>query len=157
MGNICSRSKNEPEPFSRPGRVLGSNPPPQSGSAGTATQGKKPAGPRAPLPANSKSHFGSPGRTLGEGEGEGGGQNSDPRANAALAAQVSLSFSPALSLRSSLLFSFLSFSIGFGWIGGWELIRVETRRVLDYSRKRKTRVEIGGAEGANAIADLERG
>ncbi|PLB43934.1 hypothetical protein P170DRAFT_480878 [Aspergillus steynii IBT 23096] len=80
MGNICSRSKNEPEPFSRPGRVLGANQPP-AGAAGTP-QGKKPAGPRAPLPANSKSHFGSPGRTLGEG-----GENSDARTNAALAAQ----------------------------------------------------------------------
>ncbi|KAI9041574.1 uncharacterized protein KD926_006648 [Aspergillus affinis] len=83
MGNICSRSKNEPEPFSRPGRVLGSNPPPPSAGA---PGGKKPAGPRAPLPANSKSNFGSPGRTLGDAD-DAGGQNSDARTNAALAAQ----------------------------------------------------------------------
>ncbi|KAH8425829.1 uncharacterized protein LDX57_003573 [Aspergillus melleus] len=82
MGNICSRSKNEPEPFSQPGRVLGSNPPPSS-AAGTPG-GKKPAGPRAPLPANSKSNFGSPGRTLGD---DAGGQNADARTNAAIAAQ----------------------------------------------------------------------
>lgn len=90
MGNICSRSKNEPEAFSRPGRVLGSNAPPSASAAG-APQGKKPAGPRAPLPANSKSHFGSPGRTLGNADA--GSENSDARTKAALAAQV---LSPSL-------------------------------------------------------------
>ncbi|GFF39377.1 hypothetical protein IFM46972_05866 [Aspergillus udagawae] len=55
MGNLCSTSKNEAEPSSRPGRVLGSaaNPPPN-------------AAPRAPLPTKSKAPFKSPGRTLGE-------------------------------------------------------------------------------------------
>ncbi|KAL4796413.1 hypothetical protein BDV19DRAFT_81278 [Aspergillus venezuelensis] len=65
MGNICSSSKNRPsssgdEVFSRPGRVLGS-------SANAA--------PRASVPASakSKSHFSSPGRTLGgSGSGSGG-------------------------------------------------------------------------------------
>lgn len=67
MGNICSSSKNqsESEPFSRPGRPLGSN------TAGSA--------PRASVPANakSKSHFESPGRTLGGASG-GGAANSGP-------------------------------------------------------------------------------
>lgn len=95
MGNICSRSKNESEaePFARPGRVLGS-------SADNSA-------PRASVPANakSKSHWQSPGRTLGGGGG--GGENANPgagtasgtgavedtddaRAKAALAAQVCL-------------------------------------------------------------------
>ncbi|BCS25757.1 uncharacterized protein APUU_50468A [Aspergillus puulaauensis] len=67
MGNICSRSKNasETEPFARPGRVLGS-------SADNSA-------PRASVPANakSKSHWQSPGRTLG---GSGGGENASPGA-----------------------------------------------------------------------------
>ncbi|KNG82364.1 hypothetical protein ANOM_009853 [Aspergillus nomiae NRRL 13137] len=38
MGNICSRSKNQPEAFSSPGRVLGSaNPPP--GATGKSSSG----------------------------------------------------------------------------------------------------------------------
>ncbi|KAL4914169.1 hypothetical protein BDW62DRAFT_148558 [Aspergillus aurantiobrunneus] len=65
MGNICSscKSESEAEPFSRPGRVLGSS---------TAN----PA-PRASVPANAKSqsYFHSPGRTLG-GSGGGGNVNS---------------------------------------------------------------------------------
>ncbi|KAA8652135.1 hypothetical protein EYZ11_005332 [Aspergillus tanneri] len=76
MGNICSRSKNEPEPFSRPGRPLGSNPPQSTGGNSS--------GLRAPLP--SKSNFGTPGRTLGDSS-ESGGRNFDARANAAIAAQ----------------------------------------------------------------------
>ncbi|OJJ63404.1 hypothetical protein ASPSYDRAFT_126887 [Aspergillus sydowii CBS 593.65] len=72
MGNICSRSKNETEaePFARPGRVLGS-------SADSSA-------PRASVPANakSKSHWQSPGRTLGGGGGGGGGggENANPGA-----------------------------------------------------------------------------
>ncbi|KAL4779520.1 hypothetical protein BJX76DRAFT_340518 [Aspergillus varians] len=98
MGNICSSSKNESEaePFSRPGRVLGSS------TANSA--------PRASVPANakSKSPFQSPGRTLGgsqagagnadagaptepeTGAGTGTGMvedTNDARAKAALAAQ----------------------------------------------------------------------
>lgn len=69
MGNICSRSKDETEaePFARPGRVLGS-------SADSSA-------PRASVPANakSKSHWQSPGRTLGGGGG-GGGENANPGA-----------------------------------------------------------------------------
>ncbi|KAL2872094.1 uncharacterized protein BJX67DRAFT_341489 [Aspergillus lucknowensis] len=88
MGNICSNSKNEAEPFSRPGRVLGSS----------ATDSV----PRASVPATakskSKSTWESPGRTLGDGGGSGGaGSGSGPgpgtekaedaRARAAAAAQ----------------------------------------------------------------------
>ncbi|KEY76170.1 hypothetical protein BA78_8201 [Aspergillus fumigatus] len=79
MGNLCSTSKNEAEPFSRPGRVLGSpaNPPPN-------------AAPRAPLPAKSKAPFKSPGRSLGEAAPEvPGAERADARTNAAIAAQVS--------------------------------------------------------------------
>ncbi|KAL4935639.1 hypothetical protein BDV06DRAFT_124317 [Aspergillus oleicola] len=69
MGNICSSSKNrtsETEAFSRPGRVLGS-------SANAA--------PRASVPASAKakSHFESPGRTLG---GSGGGRAGNVDADA---------------------------------------------------------------------------
>ncbi|KAF4258131.1 hypothetical protein KXW98_008670 [Aspergillus fumigatus] len=77
MGNLCSTSKNEAEPFSRPGRVLGSaaNPPPN-------------AAPRAPLPAKSKAPFKSPGRSLGEAAPEvPGAERADARTNAAIAAQ----------------------------------------------------------------------
>ncbi|GFG02108.1 hypothetical protein IFM61606_03475 [Aspergillus udagawae] len=79
MGNLCSTSKNEAEPSSRPGRVLGSaaNPPPN-------------AAPRAPLPAKSKAPFKSPGRTLGETAPEvPDAERADARTNAAIAAQVS--------------------------------------------------------------------
>ncbi|RHZ60236.1 uncharacterized protein CDV56_108683 [Aspergillus thermomutatus] len=77
MGNICSRSENETEPFSQPGRVLGSasNPPPN-------------AAPRAPLPAKSKAGFKSPGRTLGDTAPEvPDAGRADARTNAAIAAQ----------------------------------------------------------------------
>ncbi|KAL4976756.1 hypothetical protein BDW66DRAFT_47187 [Aspergillus desertorum] len=97
MGNMCSSSKNqaEPGPSSRPGRVLGSN---------TAN-----STPRASIPATAKSkpksHFESPGRTLGSGispnAGAGAGSpgtghesgkrtledTNDARAKAAMAAQ----------------------------------------------------------------------
>ncbi|KAL4989729.1 hypothetical protein BDW68DRAFT_175683 [Aspergillus falconensis] len=95
MGNMCSSSKNkaEPGPSSRPGRVLGSN------TANSA--------PRASVPATakskSKSHFESPGRTLGGGVSPNAGAGSagtgtesgtgtlegtnDARAKAAMAAQ----------------------------------------------------------------------
>ncbi|KAL4774910.1 hypothetical protein BDW60DRAFT_204838 [Aspergillus nidulans var. acristatus] len=97
MGNMCSSSKNqaEPGPSSRPGRALGSN------TANSA--------PRASIPATAKSkpksHFESPGRTLGGGvnpnvgagsSGTGTGTESgagtlegtnDARAKAAMAAQ----------------------------------------------------------------------
>ncbi|PYH90633.1 hypothetical protein BO71DRAFT_334035 [Aspergillus ellipticus CBS 707.79] len=83
MGNICSRSKNEPEAFSTPGRVLGgsssSNPPPPAADSA----------PRAPLPANTKSNWGSgpSGRTVGATDNGPGEGTADPRMNAALAAQ----------------------------------------------------------------------
>ncbi|KAL4969079.1 uncharacterized protein BDV14DRAFT_196399 [Aspergillus stella-maris] len=74
MGNICSSSKNRPsssgdEAFSRPGRVLGS-------SANAA--------PRASVPASakSKSHFSSPGRTLGGSGGGSGAGTTDASATA---------------------------------------------------------------------------
>ncbi|KAE8147409.1 hypothetical protein BDV25DRAFT_160443 [Aspergillus avenaceus] len=74
MGNICSRSKNEPESFTTPGRVLGSNPSPAP---------NKPAGPRAPLPAKATT-----GRPLGGGGAPGAGDDTaDARSNAAIAAQ----------------------------------------------------------------------
>ncbi|KAL4752550.1 hypothetical protein BDW72DRAFT_64249 [Aspergillus terricola var. indicus] len=95
MGNMCSSSKNqaEPGPSSRPGRALGSN------TANSA--------PRASVPATAKSkpksHFESPGRTLGGGVSPNAGAGSsgtgtepgtgtldgtdDARAKAAMAAQ----------------------------------------------------------------------
>ncbi|KAL2788999.1 hypothetical protein BJX66DRAFT_307576 [Aspergillus keveii] len=92
MGNICSSSKNEPEAFSAPGRVLGSS---------TANN----TAPRVSVPAGAKSKqspWKSPGRTLGGG-GSGGGSAAagsstgpgpgtetaeDARARAAAAAQA---------------------------------------------------------------------
>ncbi|KAB8238822.1 hypothetical protein ETB97_009230 [Aspergillus alliaceus] len=77
MGNICSRSRNEPEAFTTPGRVLGSaNPPP-------GETGESSSGPRAPLPAKA-----STGRPLGGAGAPGAGPDTaDARANAAIAAQ----------------------------------------------------------------------
>ncbi|GLA08309.1 hypothetical protein AnigIFM60653_009840 [Aspergillus niger] len=86
MGNICSKSKNQPDAFSSPGRVLGSAP---------NNTAKDSSAPRAPLPSNAKpaSNWGSgpSGRTLGSGNtaavtGE-GNATADARTNAALAAQ----------------------------------------------------------------------
>lgn len=76
MGNICSRSANKPDdPFSRPGRPLG--------SSESQSQNKQPTA-RVP---NNKSHFTSPGRTLGGEEGR-PSVETDAKAKAALAAQV---------------------------------------------------------------------
>ncbi|KAI3010744.1 hypothetical protein CBS147346_1509 [Aspergillus niger] len=89
MGNICSKSKNQPDAFSSPGRVLGSAP---------NNTAKDSSAPRAPLPSNAKpaSNWGSgpSGRTLGSGNtaaaaaaaGD-GNATADARTNAALAAQ----------------------------------------------------------------------
>jgi hypothetical protein len=105
MGNICSSSKNEPEAFSAPGRVLGSS---------TANN----TAPRASVPAGAKSKqspWKSPGRTLGGG-GSGGGSAAagsstgpgpgtetaeDARARAAAAAQVRF-LVPYFSIRYTL-------------------------------------------------------
>ncbi|EHA17856.1 hypothetical protein CBS63078_4458 [Aspergillus niger] len=87
MGNICSKSKNQPDAFSSPGRVLGS---------ALNNTAKDSSAPRAPLPSNAKpaSNWGSgpSGRTLGSGNtaaaaaGD-GNATADARTNAALAAQ----------------------------------------------------------------------
>ncbi|KAL2817792.1 hypothetical protein BJX63DRAFT_384904 [Aspergillus granulosus] len=89
MGNICSRSKNEPEAFTTPGRVLGSS-----------TTNNNSGAPRASVPAGTKSkqsNWESPGRTLGGGGGSGSAGSStgpgtetaeDARARAAAAAQA---------------------------------------------------------------------
>ena len=108
MGSICSKSSNQSsEAFSRPGRPLGSS----------ATGPAKSSAPRAPLP-KSASHFASPGRTLGGesstktsvpgvgaqtqgGAAVGDAPVADPRANAAIAAQVGFSSFPFLYLLSS--------------------------------------------------------
>lgn len=75
MGNICSRSRNEPEAFTTPGRVLGSaNPPPGETRESSS-------GPRAPLPAKA-----STGRPLG-GAGAPGADPGTARTKAAIAAQ----------------------------------------------------------------------
>ncbi|KAJ5086455.1 hypothetical protein NUU61_007762 [Penicillium alfredii] len=78
MGNLCSRSANEPDPFSRPGRVVGTTP----------SAGANASAPRAPLPAKTN-WKGTPGRTLGEsatGQSTEGGSD-EARSNAAIAAQ----------------------------------------------------------------------
>ncbi|KAJ5951142.1 uncharacterized protein N7479_009555 [Penicillium vulpinum] len=74
MGNICSRSSNETDAFSQPGRVVGTD-------SGTS------AAPRAPLPAKTNWKA-TPGRTLGEGNTNSSTAAADEaRANAAIAAQ----------------------------------------------------------------------
>ncbi|KAJ5880773.1 uncharacterized protein N7473_011826 [Penicillium subrubescens] len=73
MGNICSRSSNEPEAFAGPGRVVGAPP------AGQSTA------PRASVPAKGNWQS-SPGRTLGESSPQQGGGD-EARSNAAIAAQ----------------------------------------------------------------------
>ncbi|GAT29296.1 hypothetical protein RIB2604_02901660 [Aspergillus luchuensis] len=88
MGNICSKSSNQPDAFSSPGRVLGSGPNPPAKDSSSA--------PRAPLPSNAKpaSNWGSgpSGRTLGSpAAGEGNGDaTADARTKAALAAQANV-------------------------------------------------------------------
>ena len=71
MGNLCSRSSNEPDPFSTPGRTLGSSAPSQ------------PPKPTASVPSNVKS---SPGRTLG-GSGTTSEADNDAAARARKAAE----------------------------------------------------------------------
>ncbi|KAF7117551.1 hypothetical protein CNMCM5793_006603 [Aspergillus hiratsukae] len=79
MGNICSSDRNEAEPFSQPGRVIGS---------ASASNRPPNAAPRAPLPAKTKAPFKSPGRTLGEAAPEvQDAERADARTNAAIAAQ----------------------------------------------------------------------
>jgi len=78
MGNICSRGSNDPEAFSSPGRVVGTNPSNQS------------AAPRASVPAKAN-WKNTPGRTLGASStGETQGNSDEARSNAAIAAQVSI-------------------------------------------------------------------
>jgi len=77
MGNLCSRSANTTDPFSQPGRVLGSS----------AQAGQDPN--RAPVPSNVRIIQG-PGRTLGGSKtdsSEGVGGVGDARSRAAEAAQ----------------------------------------------------------------------
>lgn len=81
MGNLCSRSSNEPDPFATPGRVLG--------ASSTSNQPS-----RAPVPqkidSKKKVRVGGPGRTLGGSGGGGGaeGGDNDARSAAAKAAEV---------------------------------------------------------------------
>ncbi|KAF9887512.1 hypothetical protein FE257_010090 [Aspergillus nanangensis] len=80
MGNCCSSSKNETDPFAQPGRPLGANQQPAKGTTST------PSGPRAPLPK--ASNWGSAGRTLGgPAEPASAPDTADARSNAAVAAQ----------------------------------------------------------------------
>lgn len=74
MGNICSRSSNEADPFNQPGRVVGTN-------------AERTAAPRAPLPAKTNWKA-TPGRTLGGSTDGGTAATDEARANAAIAAQV---------------------------------------------------------------------
>ncbi|KAJ5135838.1 uncharacterized protein N7515_005116 [Penicillium bovifimosum] len=75
MGNICSRSSNETDPFTQPGRVVGAGPSDRN------------AAPRAPVPTKTNWKA-TPGRTLGESNGDGSAAGTDEaRANAAIAAQ----------------------------------------------------------------------
>ncbi|MCJ1364065.1 hypothetical protein MMC16_003174 [Acarospora aff. strigata] len=68
MGNICGKASKDSDPFSQPGRTLGSAPPP------------RPANARSTIPSN----VNSPGRTLG---GPARGDTEDARRAAAQAAE----------------------------------------------------------------------
>ncbi|KAK2752784.1 hypothetical protein FQN55_005916 [Onygenales sp. PD_40] len=59
MGNICSKSANKSDPFSQPGRVLGSAPTPSSQP------------PRAAVPPKVNAARTTPGRTLGGSQAPG--------------------------------------------------------------------------------------
>ncbi|EYE91223.1 uncharacterized protein EURHEDRAFT_533816 [Aspergillus ruber CBS 135680] len=79
MGNICSRSANKPDdPFTHPGRSLGSSAPSQHQHHNRAPSARVP---------NKQQPFKAPGRTLGGGEEE-PGTGTDARTRAALAAQA---------------------------------------------------------------------
>ena len=73
MGNLCGKPSKENDPFSQPGRAVGSIPPP-------------PPNPRASVPKIS-----SQGQKLG---GSSGGEGSDARSAAARAAEVRIYFFP---------------------------------------------------------------
>lgn len=85
MGNICSKSANQPDNFSSPGRIVGSSTQPQPASAA--------------VPARLTTS--TPGRALGGG---GGGDGStavdDARSAAAKAAEVRASVVPVLKMIS---------------------------------------------------------
>ena len=72
MGNLCGKASKENDPFSQPGRTVGSAPPPQSN-------------PRASVPK-----IGSQGQKLG---GSSGGESGDAKSAAARAAEVRTLFS----------------------------------------------------------------
>lgn len=69
MGALCGKESKSSDPFSQPGRTVGSAPPSSSN-------------PRAPVP---KINSNAPGRTLGGSSGE---DTSDARRAAAKAAEV---------------------------------------------------------------------
>ena len=101
MGNLCSRSANTVDPFSQPGRVLG--------SSAQASQDPN----RAPVPSNVRITQG-PGRTLGgsktdSSEGVGVG---DARSRAAEAAQVGLK--ALLPSRANLVIAIISYCLHIG-------------------------------------------
>ena len=78
MGNLCSKSSNEPDHFSQPGRTLG------SAEAG-AGAGARASGGSAAVPQKITSS--TPGRTLGTPRADDG--PGDARSAAAKAAEVS--------------------------------------------------------------------
>ncbi|KAK2799931.1 hypothetical protein FQN50_008324 [Emmonsiellopsis sp. PD_5] len=75
MGNICSKSANKSDPFSQPGRVLGSAPTPSSQP------------PRAAVPPKINAAKTTPGRTLGGGQSQVPGPVEGARGAAAQAAE----------------------------------------------------------------------
>lgn len=123
MGNICSRSANEPESFAGPGRVVGAQP------------SQQPSGqPRAPLPAKTN-WKNTPGRTLGEPAQPGAqGPSDEARSNAAIAAQVK-HLHPIHSSGEC-----------------FELIYAETSRI-SLGEQGQIGVEASGTEGEDANAD----
>jgi hypothetical protein len=88
MGNLCSKSSNQPDNFAGQGRVVGSSSQPQTPSS-------------APVPQKISTH--SPGRPLGGGGGGGSGAVDDPRSAAAKAAEVCWLLRPCETLSAVLI------------------------------------------------------
>src|SRR5436305_8239916 len=84
MGNLCSKSANEADPFARPGRVLGNSSQPSPGP------------PRRNLTAN------TPGRTLGGSESTTAAE--DARRAAARAAEVLIKSPPTSRIEHTVYF-----------------------------------------------------
>lgn len=82
MGNICSKSANQPDNFSTPGHTLGSSAAPKPASA----------------PPTQRLTASTPGRTLGGGSDSRDGANSPDNARSAAARAAEVRIAPLFEL-----------------------------------------------------------